>query len=301
MARAHAPIRDGTVPAPSRHGATVASSIVGGGVAGLARRVGAAPARRSRDVVVLELDDVVGRHRARRRVRGHAVSVGRALHRRAAAANSPSSPRCSARWARSRATPATARRRRRGAALPRARGARVLRSAAGGRACTSRPARPPRIARSSPRFAARSIAGARGAMPQGRRAFAIPRSRATDDPEVTALDRISFAAWLDARKLTSPRLRWLCDYACRDDYALPAAETSAWAGAVLLRGAPARPRARGADGRDLARTATARSSRQLAKSATIEQRRRGRRHRPTTARSIARRPERPDRRSARAA
>lgn len=65
---------------------------------------------------------------------------------------------------------------------------------------------------------------------QGRRAFAIPRSRGTDDPEVTALDTISFATWLDQRKLSSPRLRWLCDYACRDDYALTAAETSAWAG-----------------------------------------------------------------------
>jgi phytoene dehydrogenase-like protein len=65
---------------------------------------------------------------------------------------------------------------------------------------------------------------------QGRRAFAIPRAHATDDPEVTALDRISFAAWLDAHGLGSPRLRWLCDYACRDDYALTAAQTSAWAG-----------------------------------------------------------------------
>jgi glycine/D-amino acid oxidase-like deaminating enzyme len=64
----------------------------------------------------------------------------------------------------------------------------------------------------------------------GRRAFAIPSSRSTDDPEVTALDQISFAAWLDARGLTSERLRWLCDYACRDDYALLAADTSAWAG-----------------------------------------------------------------------
>lgn len=65
---------------------------------------------------------------------------------------------------------------------------------------------------------------------QGRRAFAIPRSRGSDDPEVTALDRISFATWLDQRGLSSERLRWLADYACRDDYALTAATTSAWAG-----------------------------------------------------------------------
>jgi predicted NAD/FAD-dependent oxidoreductase len=65
---------------------------------------------------------------------------------------------------------------------------------------------------------------------QGRRAFTIPRSLGSDAPDVRALDRITFAAWLDERKLSSPRLRWLCDYACRDDYALTAAQTSAWAG-----------------------------------------------------------------------
>jgi hypothetical protein len=64
----------------------------------------------------------------------------------------------------------------------------------------------------------------------GRPAFAIPIRRSTADPEVTALDRMSFAAWLDAHGLRSERLRWLCDYACRDDYALLATDTSAWAG-----------------------------------------------------------------------
>jgi hypothetical protein len=72
--------------------------------------------------------------------------------------------------------------------------------------------------------------------PQGRRAFAIPRSQSSDDPAVTALDRQSFAAWLDARGLSSPRLRWLCDYACRDDYALTPAQTSAWAGIFYFAG-----------------------------------------------------------------
>ena len=65
---------------------------------------------------------------------------------------------------------------------------------------------------------------------QGRRAFAIPRALGSDVPEVRALDQQSFGAWLDANHFTSPRLRWLCDYACRDDYALTAAQTSAWAG-----------------------------------------------------------------------
>jgi phytoene dehydrogenase-like protein len=64
----------------------------------------------------------------------------------------------------------------------------------------------------------------------GKRAFAIPTRMSTGDAAVTALDQMSFAAWLDGHQLTSARLRWLCDYACRDDYALLAADTSAWAG-----------------------------------------------------------------------
>lgn len=64
----------------------------------------------------------------------------------------------------------------------------------------------------------------------GRRAFVIPTARASDDEEVRALDRITMRAWLDARGLTSPRLRWLVDYACRDDYALGLDRASAWAG-----------------------------------------------------------------------
>jgi hypothetical protein len=64
---------------------------------------------------------------------------------------------------------------------------------------------------------------------RGRRAFAIPSSGCSDDPEVTALDRVSIARWLDERGLRSPRLRWLIDYACRDDYGCTLDETSAWA------------------------------------------------------------------------
>lgn len=44
------------------------------------------------------------------------------------------------------------------------------------------------------------------------------------------LDRISMAAWLDARGYDSWRLRWYVDYACRDDYGCTAAQTSAFAG-----------------------------------------------------------------------
>jgi phytoene dehydrogenase-like protein len=76
---------------------------------------------------------------------------------------------------------------------------------------------------------------------QARRAFIIPRSLGSDDAEVTALDAISFAQWLDERALSSPRLRWLCDYACRDDYALTAAQTSAWAGLFYFAGRQSAP------------------------------------------------------------
>jgi glycine/D-amino acid oxidase-like deaminating enzyme len=65
---------------------------------------------------------------------------------------------------------------------------------------------------------------------RGRRAFAIPIATGSDDAEVTALDKISMADWLDERGWTSPRLRWLIDYGCRDDYGLTLDQTSAWAG-----------------------------------------------------------------------
>jgi hypothetical protein len=41
---------------------------------------------------------------------------------------------------------------------------------------------------------------------------------------------MSFADWLSQRGLTSERLTWYCDYACRDDYGLKLDQTSAWAG-----------------------------------------------------------------------
>ncbi|MBV9208989.1 MAG: FAD-dependent oxidoreductase, partial [Acidobacteria bacterium] len=65
---------------------------------------------------------------------------------------------------------------------------------------------------------------------KGRRAFTIPVSACSDDAEVTALDRISMDEWMRERGLNSPRLRWLIDYACRDDYGMTVEQTSAWAG-----------------------------------------------------------------------
>lgn len=63
----------------------------------------------------------------------------------------------------------------------------------------------------------------------GRRAFTIPVSRCSDDSGITALDRMSMADWMDRQGFTSSRLRWLVDYACRDDYGMRLEETSAWA------------------------------------------------------------------------
>ena len=65
---------------------------------------------------------------------------------------------------------------------------------------------------------------------KGRRAFVVPSANCSDEAEVTALDKISFADWLQQNGFTSERLIWYCDYACRDDYGLKLDQTSAWAG-----------------------------------------------------------------------
>ncbi|MDP2876194.1 MAG: FAD-dependent oxidoreductase [Holophaga sp.] len=65
---------------------------------------------------------------------------------------------------------------------------------------------------------------------KGRKAFTLPRAKGSDDPEVRALDLLSFKAWLDARGFTSERLLWLLDYAVRDDFGSRLETTSAWAG-----------------------------------------------------------------------
>jgi phytoene dehydrogenase-like protein len=66
--------------------------------------------------------------------------------------------------------------------------------------------------------------------PQGRRAFALPSSRSSDDAEVLKLDQRTMAQWLAEHGWNSPRLRWFVDYACRDDYGMSIDEVSAWAG-----------------------------------------------------------------------
>ncbi|MET0284958.1 MAG: FAD-dependent oxidoreductase [Polyangiales bacterium] len=64
---------------------------------------------------------------------------------------------------------------------------------------------------------------------QGRRAFTLPTHACSDAPELRALDTLDAATFLRREGLTSKRLLWLCDYACRDDYGLTLAQTSAWA------------------------------------------------------------------------
>lgn len=79
------------------------------------------------------------------------------------------------------------------------------------------------------RFQAQMVAFARRRGSDGKPAFAIPVSMSSADPEFTALDRLSAADWLRRQGYRSSRLRFMVDYACRDDYGLMAEHTSAWA------------------------------------------------------------------------
>jgi hypothetical protein len=58
--------------------------------------------------------------------------------------------------------------------------------------------------------------------------FRLPVRRSAG--RLRSLDQMSMAAWLDERGLTSWRLRWYVDYACRDDYGCTIEQTSAFAG-----------------------------------------------------------------------
>ena len=61
-------------------------------------------------------------------------------------------------------------------------------------------------------------------------AFEIPTARSRWSDALAALDRVTFAAWLDTHGFAAPALRWYLDYCCRDDYGAGAAQVSAWAG-----------------------------------------------------------------------
>ena len=63
-----------------------------------------------------------------------------------------------------------------------------------------------------------------------RRAFAIPIDLSSRDEKYLTLDRISFADFLTAQNFKSKPLIWYLDYCCLDDYGVPSAGVSAWAG-----------------------------------------------------------------------
>lgn len=64
----------------------------------------------------------------------------------------------------------------------------------------------------------------------GLRLFCVPLALSSQDPEWRALDQMSFAEWLKRNQYSAPSLLWYLDYACRDDYGINLAQTSAWAG-----------------------------------------------------------------------
>ena len=75
-----------------------------------------------------------------------------------------------------------------------------------------------------------AMAAYRDRRDSGRPAFAIPMELSSRAPDLLALDRLSFAAWLDRRGWRSPVLRAHVRYACRDDYGTEPDQVSAWAG-----------------------------------------------------------------------
>jgi glycine/D-amino acid oxidase-like deaminating enzyme len=80
------------------------------------------------------------------------------------------------------------------------------------------------------RFEARMNAFGAARDAKGRKAFTVPTARCSEDAEWTALDTVSMAEWMRQEGFRSARLRWLVDYACRDDYGTTAEGVSAWAG-----------------------------------------------------------------------
>jgi glycine/D-amino acid oxidase-like deaminating enzyme len=70
----------------------------------------------------------------------------------------------------------------------------------------------------------------------GKPAFALPIAYSSQDPALLALDRITFAAWLDGRGWHSPVLRAHLRYCTRDDYGCEPGAVSAWAGIHYFAG-----------------------------------------------------------------
>ncbi len=80
------------------------------------------------------------------------------------------------------------------------------------------------------RFSARMQAFARTRGADGRPAFTLPVAASSEDPALLALDDLDFAAWLERERFVGPDVRWLVDYATRDDFGARPDQTSAWFG-----------------------------------------------------------------------
>jgi len=64
----------------------------------------------------------------------------------------------------------------------------------------------------------------------GKYAFDIPLSNASQDTQYAVLDALPFSDYLQQNGFTSEYLLWYLNYCCRDDYGSELAETSAYAG-----------------------------------------------------------------------
>ncbi|MEZ0224403.1 MAG: FAD-dependent oxidoreductase [Alphaproteobacteria bacterium] len=63
----------------------------------------------------------------------------------------------------------------------------------------------------------------------GKKAFAIPVDKSSQDPAFLKYDDVTIKEWMDAEGYTSVPLRWYINYCCRDDYGTTSDDTSAWA------------------------------------------------------------------------
>ncbi len=79
------------------------------------------------------------------------------------------------------------------------------------------------------RFRAAIDQAVRGRGADGAKRFALPAHASVWDEAAEALDAKPATEWLRELEADAPRVRWLLDYACRDDFGLRAEETSAWA------------------------------------------------------------------------
>ncbi|TDN36070.1 FAD-dependent oxidoreductase [Hymenobacter sp. UV11] len=66
--------------------------------------------------------------------------------------------------------------------------------------------------------------------PDGRDLFRLPLDLSSTDAATRPLDAETMAAWLARHDYHSEYLRWYLDYSYRDDFGVPAAQISAWAG-----------------------------------------------------------------------